>query len=226
MTNYHFLKMIEYCALSYQDEQPDIPNTTLTIIDDPVTDIQCYLRKHENQLVITFRGTNSNKDRITDLKFWKKVIPYDNMSSKIRVHSGFIDTYKCEQIRDKIHSLITDDIKFIKVTGHSYGAALAVLCGLDLQYNFQNKDYEVYLYGCPRVGNRAFMDSYNKRVFKTLRIENSNDLVTKIPFIFMGYRHVGIRLHIGFLRIIGVMSSKNHATRSYYKNLLKRLSLY
>lgn len=225
MTRYNYLKMIEYCAFAYQDEQPDFPDTTLTIIDDTDTDIQCYIRKVQNRLTITFRGTNSNKDRITDLKFYKKVIPYDNMNGDIRVHAGFISTYKSDNIRKKIHSLVTDDIKFVNITGHSYGAALAVLCGLDLQYNFTNKDYEVYLYGCPRVGNRAFKKSYNKRVFKTLRIENSNDAVTKVPFSVLGFCHVGIPLHIGLWKIPFVYSLKNHSTREYYKNLIKKITL-
>jgi hypothetical protein len=34
------------------------------------------------------------------------------------------------------------------------------------------------------VGNRAFAKSYNRRVFKTLRVENGNDIVTRVPPAF------------------------------------------
>lgn len=81
--------------------------------------------------------------------------------------------------------------------------ALAVLCAVDLQYNFPSKDCEVILFGCPRVGNRAFQRSYNQRVFKTLRVENGNDIVTKIPLALWGFRHVGIPIRIGTPRCFG-----------------------
>ena len=215
------LSMVEYAGIAYQSIQPEYPDVHLSVIDDPQTDIQCSIRQKNNTLCISFRGTDSLKDFITDIQFWKKKIPYDNHNSKIRVHSGFIDCYKKQQIRDCIHFCITENIKKIQLTGHSYGAALAVLCAVDLQYHFPKKDYEVFLFGCPRVGNRAFVSSYNKRIFKTLRFENGNDLVTKIPFCLFGYRHVGTKIHIGRKRIAGIYSLSQHFCQKYYAGLLE-----
>ena len=107
----------------------------------------------------------------------------------------------------------------ITVTGHSLGAALAVLCAIDLQYNFENHDIEVYLFGCPRVGNAAFAKSYNKRIFKTLRVSNGNDIVTKIPPAILGFRHVGTEIHIGRLRLPHIFSFNQHRPQNYYRNL-------
>jgi predicted lipase len=117
--------------------------------------------------------------------------------------------------------MITKDILELKIFGHSQGAALAVLCAVDLEYHFPDKDYEVILFGSPRIGNHAFRTSYNKRLFKTLRIENGNDIVTKIPFSFMGYRHVGMGIPIGKRKIPCLLSFKDHYPQSYYKNILK-----
>lgn len=214
------LKMAEYSGIAYQAIQPECSNIRLKVIDDPETDIQCILRQKENTLCISFRGTDSLKDFITDVQFWKKKIPYDNHNSRIRVHSGFIERYKKPQIRDCIRFCITENIEKIQLTGHSYGAALAVLCAVDLQYHFPKKDYEVFLFGCPRVGNRAFASSYNKRIFKTLRFENGNDLVTKIPFCLLGYCHVGTKVHIGRKRIAGIYSFAQHFCQKYYAGLL------
>ena len=221
MNKEKMIEMLEYSSLAYKKIQPQLDDKTLYIIDDKKTDIQCYIRIYNDELDITFRGTNSNKDRITDLKFWKKVIPYGNYSSKIRVHSGFIDAYKCKNVRDRIHKYVTPEIKKVNVMGHSYGAALAVLCAVDLEYNFPLNDYEVFLFGCPRIGNRAFKESYNKRVFKTFRVDNSNDIVTKIPFALLGYRHVGIKIHIGIPRLYGIFSFNDHRPQKYYTNLFK-----
>lgn len=214
------LKILEYSSIAYKNIQPKYNCVKEDTIDDKITDVQCYIRKYKTELYIIFRGTNSKKDWITDFKFWKKTVPYDNMLSKIRVHTGFINAYKSKNVRPKIQSLITDDIERVNVTGHSYGAALATLCAIDLEYNFPEKDYEVILFGSPRVGNRAFKKSYNKRIFKTFRVYNGNDIVTKIPFAFLGYRHVGIGIHVGVPRIFGVFSFHQHGTISYYLSIL------
>lgn len=214
------LKMLEYCGMSYSNFQPEAFGEELIFINDKKTDIQCFLRVNENTLTITFRGSDSEKDWQTDSKFWKTTVPYGNYSSKIRVHAGFINAYKCPGIRIRIQSYVSKfEVQKIYVTGHSYGAALAVLCAVDLEYNFPQKDYEVIVFGCPRVGNNAFKKSYNLRVFKTLRVENIGDLVTKVPFGFLGYRHVGARLRIGKNSGILPFSMKKHNLQEYYSNI-------
>lgn len=212
---------MELSGLAYREVQPVFPYDSLTVIDDPKTDVQCYLRKKDSCLTITFRGSNSGEDWKTNLTFCKKVIPYGNTASKIRVHTGFLEAYKSPNVRNVIHKKMTCDVQKVKISGHSQGAALAILCAVDLEYNYPERDYEVILFGAPRVGNRAFQKSYNKRVFKTLRVENGNDIVTKIPPAIMGYRHVGVGIHIGRPRIPGLFSFKSHYPQAYYKNLLK-----
>ncbi len=213
------IQMMEYCGMSYSENQPEIRGEKLIYINDKITDIQCFLRIKGFDLVITFRGSDSKKDFKTDAKFWKSVVPYNNFSSEIRVHSGFISTYKSPNVRKEIHKFVDNNIQNIYLTGHSYGAALAILCAVDLEYNFPNKNYEVIVFGCPRVGNKAFKKSYNLRVFKTLRVENRKDIVSKIPFAFLGYRHVGAKLKIGKSNIFQPYSMKSHMLQEYYSNI-------
>ena len=186
MNSGNIIKSLEISTSAYRDIQPYLPHGCIKMINDKKSGTQYFLRKEKDILWITFRGTDSPKDWKTDLTFWKKTIPYDNVKSNIRVHTGFINAYKTKGVRDKILQEITDGTHYIKITGHSLGAALAVLCAVDIEYNFPDRDIEVFLFGCPRVGNRAFITSYNKRVNKTVRIENGNDIVTKLPFVFMG----------------------------------------
>ena len=220
LDKHKIIKMLEYSGISYKNIQPKDPKESIVFINDTKTDIQCFIRKRKEKLVIVFRGSDSKKDWLTDFQFWKKTVPYNNFSSKIRVHSGFLNAYKSKSVRDKIHSLITKDIYKIQITGHSYGAGLATLCAVDLEYNFSYIDYEVILFGSPRVGNKAFKESYNKRVFKTIRVENGNDIVTKIPFKFLGYRHIGTKLHIGNPQLFGIISFSEHELEKYYNKLL------
>ena len=214
---------MEFSALAYAQVQPPLFGNLIAVIDDAPTGVQCFVRQQGSSLLICFRGSDSKKDWMTNLAFCKKVIPYNNPSSKVRVHSGFINAYKSLQVRGRLQQLVSPDIRKVMICGHSYGAALAVLCAVDLQYHFPSKDYEVFLFGCPRVGNRAFQKAYDQRVFKTLRIENGNDIVTKIPFALLGFRHVGIPVRIGTPRCWGLISVKQHHPGSYYASLLARL---
>ncbi len=213
------IKMLEYCGMSYVNYQPCVEGEKVVFINDKKTDVQCFLRIVKDTLTIVFRGSDSSKDWKADFKFWKTTVPYNNYSSKIRVHSGFISTYKSPNVRGKIHKFITDDIQKVYITGHSYGAALAILCAVDLEYNFSKKNYEVIVFGCPRVGNNAFKKSYNLRIFKTLRVENRNDIVPEIPFACMGYRHVGARLKIGKSNFLMPLSMKKHRLQEYYSGI-------
>ena len=217
MNKLQVLKLLEYCGMSYNDIQARNKNEKVIFINDKDTDIQCFLIIKNDVLTIVFRGSDSKKDWKADMTFEKTIIPYGNKKSNIRVHSGFIGTYKSKNVRDKIHEFVTDNIQKIVLTGHSYGEALAILCGVDLQYNFPQKDFEVVVFGCPRVGNRAFKKSYDLRIFKTLRIENPGDIVTKVPFSFLGYRHVGIKLKLKRTKKFWSVVN-NHSLQEYYSN--------
>lgn len=208
---------MELSALAYKDVQP---GCCYTLIDSPESDVQCFLRKREDTLYITFRGSNSAKDWKNNLTFWKKTIPYDNTESKIRVHSGFINAYKAPDVRYAILSALKPGIRCIRISGHSQGAALALLCAVDIEYNFPHLDIEAVVFGCPRIGNHAFKSSYNKRVVKTVRVENGNDIVTKVPFALWGYRHVGAKLRVGSPRIPLCFSLLDHYPYKYYSALL------
>ena len=215
---------MELAGLAYQNMQPQFVKGALAVIDDCQSGVQCYIRKYQGILSITFRGSNSKTDWKNNLTFWKRCIPYGNTCSKIRVHTGFLNAYKTPAVRDRLHKLMTEDVHLVRICGHSLGAALSVLCAVDLEYNFPTRDYEVILFGCPRVGNHAFQKSYNGRIFKTLRVENGNDIVTKIPFALWGYRHVGIKIHVGTRRLFGVISAEAHRPQNYYKNIFMQLS--
>lgn len=214
---------MELSALAYKELQPHFPDMTLEVIDDN-NGVQCYLRLRGDTLYITFRGSNSAKDWKVNLTFFKTCIPYDGCNPKIRVHAGFLNAYKRPSIRDRILGAITPEVRYVRVAGHSYGAALAVLCALDLEYHYPHRDFEVFLFGCPRVGNRAFRKSYNKRVFKTLRVENGNDIVTKVPPAIWGYRHVGVKVHIGVPRLFGMISFNQHRPQYYAASLFRKFT--
>ena len=160
-----------------------------------------YAEIDPETILIAFRGSDDIEDFVHNVRVsFKRLSYHNNPYSPVMVHEGFGNLY--DLVRGLIHSYIADKAltpKKIVVTGHSLGAALATLCALDLQYNYSELGIEIICIttGSPRVGNRDFVNSYNIRVPKTVRVVNGNDIVARLPFWLMGYRHVSERFQIG-----------------------------
>ncbi len=172
-------------------------------------------------LYIVFRGSDGKKDWLDNIRFWKKEVrkstPYKDVNKKIKVHNRFMWQYK--QVRKIIH----DEIKERKpnkiiVLGHSLGGALTTLCSLDIEFNFNMIYVSAVTFGSPRVGNRHFKKSYNKRVPDSIRVVNGKDIVTKVPFGWMGFHHVAVLHKIGKRSWYKLFSVTDHYPQEYYKN--------
>jgi triacylglycerol lipase len=133
-------------------------------------------------LVIVFRGSD-------DIGNWKiNAHAYQQMFGDLgKVHNGFKTAYL--SIKNELNNYIKENSLPIFVTGHSLGAALAILTTSELatSTNFDS----CYTYGSPRVGNPDFINA-NKRN-RIYRIVNNCDVVTTIPtdFASMTYQHIG-----------------------------------
>ncbi|KAH6829850.1 alpha/beta-Hydrolases superfamily protein [Perilla frutescens var. hirtella] len=74
----------------------------------------------------------------------------------------------------------------ITITGHSLGAALALLVGDELSTCAPDMpSIAVFSFGGPRVGNRGFANRLESNNVKVLRVVNSQDLVTRVPGMFV-----------------------------------------
>lgn len=177
-------------------------DTQVALLEDPET--QCGY--------VIFRGSDARRDWLSNIDFLlrsavsdavldEKQLDYPDVyaasTSGVLMHSGFTDAYLAA--RSAIHGIVQKSAmtRWI-VTGHSLGGALSKLCAVDLQYNFSPKiSVEVYVFGAPRVGNQAFVDSYNRRVPSTWRFVNGNDVVSGLPRRWQNYRHVNNRVRLG-----------------------------
>ncbi len=171
-------------------------------IESPATNTQVYAVSDKNQIIIAFRGTQTDnlKDEVADFRT-------DTKASLRKWHAGEVHTgfgWALESVWDEIDSFIKENDEFEKkkiwFTGHSLGGALAMLAMsmfLKTEAPVQRaKHVHLYTFGQPRVGNREFAkrmaEEFSKRIY---RVVNNNDLVTFIPF-GNGYRHVGQRIYI------------------------------
>lgn len=193
-----WLNLVQMTAKDEDELHVSYPNAKY--ISNDGTDTQCYCLLTtgiEKGLIIAFRGTEPKiRDWCTDLNAFHQIYPYGNTDSKIQVHRGVLHSYK--SVRDNIHEYINKhrkSIKHIYVIGHSLGGGLATLCAVDMQYNFTD-NVTCVTFGAIRVGNKAFCNSYNKRVPDTRRIYLRNDVVPTLPprwvqkYTKGGYAHV------------------------------------
>ncbi len=157
---------------------------TIEIFDKQ--DTQAFVASNENSMIISFRGTSTLKDAMTDIN----VDLVDGVGG--RVHEGF--NIALNYIWRDLYKLIlaSRGKRSLWLTGHSLGGGLACLATAKL---VQEKDEPVnglYTFGQPRTGDRRFAKNFNATFGdKTFRFVNNNDIVTRTPFRSMGYSHVG-----------------------------------
>lgn len=146
---------------------------------------EAFVAANDKEVVYCFRGTTSVKDWFSNLDAFTV-----KLDGKQSVHEGFykammqVDTEMLAQIIEWHNP----DKKLTGI-GHSLGAACCVLFS-KLLVCYLNPT--VWLFGCPRTGNRRFAREYNFSPLgsRTFRVVNENDVVTRVPS-FLRWRHVG-----------------------------------
>jgi len=162
-------------------------------IESTKTDTQILVAATTNDLVISPRGTEEKvSDWITDSKFLRRKLA----GFPGEVHDGFADAF--ESVRDDLRQAVFElsPHRLVWLGGHSLGAALDVLIAYDI-VNGGTAIAGCYGFGTPRVGDADFTACYNSNPVlreRSFRIENANDIVTRVPGMLMGYRKEGHRI--------------------------------
>lgn len=138
-----------------------------------------FILESDDQIIVAFRGTQSDRDWIADSIVQQK--PYPFTANSGNVHSGFLSIYEScrDTIMDTLVSLSSSKALF--VTGHSLGGALATLHILDARVNTSFSHYALYSFGSPKVGDIAFRNYYKIQVANSFRFVNLFDVVPLLP---------------------------------------------
>lgn len=138
-----------------------------------------FIIKSVENIILAFRGTHSHLDWIEDAEIAQVNYPFVNKAGE--THRGFTEIYN--SCRDQIISVLENLPPSIPlyVTGHSLGAALAVLAILDIAENSHFKHASMFNFAGPRVGNPRFANNYNTKVKESIRIVNLYDIVPNCP---------------------------------------------
>ncbi|MCD9560651.1 hypothetical protein HAX54_019379 [Datura stramonium] len=157
-------------------------------------------RMGRRDIVIALRGTATClewAENFRDLLVERQNVD-DDVALQSKVECGFLSLYNtgdhrvpslAESVVNEVQRLIEQykgEPLSITVTGHSLGAALALLVADDLSTCAPNAPpVAVFSFGGPRVGNRGFADRLNDNNVKVLRIVNNQDVITRVPGMFV-----------------------------------------
>lgn len=158
-------------------------------------------RMGRRDIVIALRGTATClewTENFRDLLVEQNDDDEEQGVVQSKVECGFLSLYKtgdhrvpslAESVVNEVQRLIEKykgEPLSITVTGHSLGAALALLVADDLSTCVPNAPpVAVFSFGGPRVGNRGFADRLNDNNVKVLRIVNNQDVITRVPGMFV-----------------------------------------
>ena len=175
------------------------------------TDTQYAILEEANETIIIFAESNSQADWLTNFNFPKK--PYKQMDITFMVHRGYLKEWKL--FRDFFTDYLTGHaLKPITIVGWSYGGAMATLAMEQIWFDFpfMRDSLKLVTFGSPRVIGFWNFGKVRERWENSTRYKNGFDLVTHVPFVWMGFRHVVKATRIGFWTM-------KHDISAYIKNL-------
>lgn len=175
----------------------------------------CYEKKGDI-LYIFFEHSNGITDWKNNFDFPAK--PYRDMENRWYVHRGFLRVWKSakEYLKGQISNR---SVREIVIVGYSHGAALALLCHEYCVFNRPDIANNIFGfgYGCPRVVHGCLRRKICQRFKHFYIIRNCRDIVTHLPPVLFGFRHVGNIIHIGEHADYGPIDS--HRQENYHAQL-------
>jgi triacylglycerol lipase len=147
-------------------------------------------------LAVSFRGTSNAEDWLKDFDIFPT--PYKPVANYGTVHQGFQEVYLA--VADSVRALVqkaTAGFTRLILTGHSLGAAVAVVAAPDGLHNFGlNVAPEVQNFAGPRAGHRDFASNFDVDIDVCFRVVNQWDLVPHVPPTLALFEHAGLAVRV------------------------------
>lgn len=187
-----------------------------------------FIATKDGDVYVSWRGTATGKEWIEDAKFDHTKCSF--LPGDIQVELGFHQLYVTGSAGHSPKNIVMDYLRSVPatstiyVTGHSLGAAIAVLNAMDIAHNTNFKNPIMYSFAGPRAGSPAFATLYDKTVATSWRTVNTNDEVPKVPFkdtFGNHYQHVKEEFDVTFGGAFPWDWGEDHSLTNYISQLQK-----
>jgi len=150
---------------------------------------QAYRFRNEHDVVLACRGTQ--------LTEWNDVQADANavlsaLGAIGNVHSGF--NREVDDLWPLLEELLRDNTQPVWFCGHSLGGAMATICAFRCKTSsIASNPQELHTFGSPRVGCGRYVRHAEVIHYRWV---HNNDVVTRVPPLWMGYRHGGNEIYL------------------------------
>jgi len=215
------LALAEMALIAYNDEAEArraaraIGFPVARLLDNDGSQAYCFQNAHD--IVLACRGTEPTE--------WNDIQADANAVMSVvgtfgNVHSGF--NHEVDDLWPMLEELLGENTKPVWFCGHSLGAAMATICAYRCKTSSIAGDLrELHTFGSPRVGCKRYIRHAEITHYRWV---HNNDIVTRVPPPWMGYRHGGHEIYLdrhGRIRqLTGVWRSRDR-WRGFLKGLLK-----
>lgn len=176
---------------------------------------QAYRFRNDDDCVIACRGTEPNE--------WNDIRADANAASVLaetagKVHRGF--KTEVDDVWPMLETALLSNEQPVWFCGHSLGGAMATICaGRCVLSHIKSNPGGLYTYGSPRVGDKRYINFVKLDHY---RFVNNNDIVTRTPPAWMGYRHCGTEVYIdrnGRIGHLGAATKRHDRWRGFLASL-------
>ena len=150
---------------------------------------QAYFFSNEHDSVVVCRGTEPNE--------WNDIKADANALTALaetvgKVHRGF--KKEVDDLWPYLEEALKDNESPLWFAGHSLGGAMAKICASRCMLSHLRMEPQgLFTFGSPRVGNRTYV---NHVKVPHQRWVNNNDIVTRVPPVWLSYHHSGSERYI------------------------------
>jgi len=160
----------------------------INVIDDDTRIIMAYdasLKSH----FISIRGSSDINNWISNLET-RIIYPY--FDKNIGVHNGLYYEYLLYKERLISYVQGLDENDSLIITGHSSGSGVGSFLAYDLVAEglFLYSNINLYTFGSPRIGNKAFVKSFISFDIPHNRVTYKKDIVPHLPQELLGFVHI------------------------------------
>ena len=150
---------------------------------------QAYIFGNSDDAVVTCRGTQPDdwNDLRADLDLQRAVAETAGW-----VHRGF--KREVDDLWPRLEQALVNNTRTLWFTGHSLGAAMAAICAGRCKLSYiKSNPRALFTFGSPRVGSSRYVNHVQLEAYRWV---NNNDIVTRVPPAWLGFRHKGQEVYL------------------------------